>query len=99
MEKKRSSMWVLIDVCFVTAISVPIVWSIIDYHLVPILAPIFYILLGSAFLFCKTYKEVSIVERILFWVSDSVYVPPKLESLHLFIGFLLIAVGIAYFVF
>ena len=96
MGKTGSSIWILIDVLFAIAISILIVWPIIDYHLLRVLAPIFFLLLGSAFLFCKTYRDVSLVERVLFWVSENVYIPPKLESRHLLIGLFLIIAGIAY---
>lgn len=94
MSGNRYPEAIWFDISFVVAITVSVVLSLIHFGVIKILTPALFMLLGSAFLYCKRYKEVSYVERGLFWFSDNVPTM-RLESNHILIGLFMIAVGFA----
>jgi hypothetical protein len=95
MEKKRYSEAIWFDISFVLFIFALFLWSFKESRANSQIASIFLVLVGSAFLYCKRYKEVSYVERGLFWVSDNVPIG-RFRSNHIFIGLFMIAMGFAF---
>jgi hypothetical protein len=96
MGKRKYPEAVWFDVTFTVVVFALLIWSLVDFRVVSLFTPLFCVLVGSAFFYCKSYREVSYVAKVLFWISDNVPVQiVKINSIHILIGFLMIGIGIA----
>jgi hypothetical protein len=96
MRRKKSSGTIWFDIPFTVVIFILLILSSVEFRAISLFTPLFFVLVGSAFLYCKSYREVSYVAKVLFWISDNVPITiVKFKSIHIFIGFFMIGIGIA----
>jgi hypothetical protein len=92
MKEHANRAYVLLDVSCVSLFCLLLLWAFVNTATVPILTPIFFILLGVVTLFSKKLKDDLFVARTFYWVSQNVTVP-RTSINHLFGGIFFLIVG------
>ncbi|MFW9882719.1 MAG: hypothetical protein ACFFG0_57380 [Candidatus Thorarchaeota archaeon] len=92
MKKSRINPYYIIDIFFIISFLILLSWSLIDFNMTRMYVYITFTFLGIAFIFSKKLKDVSLIEKALYWMSQ--YVAwPRTSINHIICGVFMLFIG------
>ena len=97
MKTINGKSYRFLDMFFICLFLAIFIWTLIDYRMVTVYIRGIFTFLGFAFIYSKTLKDVSLIEKSLYWVSQNVTVP-RTKYNHMFGGAFLLLIALLSFV-
>ena len=91
--KKGKSIITFFDFFSVLLFLILIIWSSIDNSTIPIFTFVFAIYFGFAILYSNKFKDISYIEKMLYWISQNV-IRPRTNYNYILFGLFMIMMGI-----
>jgi len=95
---KKIPVTIYFDTVIALSILAIILWGSIKFFMIPILAPVLLISVGLLMVFSKKYKDIILIERIIYWICHNTF-KPKTQINHFIWGIFSMFMGIASFFF